>query len=143
MADNPFAVTCLFRLTIGTHELGSFTRCEGLGCFMEMEEILEGGANDRVWQLPTRLRFTPVALSRPLTAQTALIAAWLRLQAHRPARLPGYLVALGPDRAPLAGWVLEGVVPLRWTGPTFDTEQSQAAHETLEIAHNGFGAVPL
>ncbi|MFF2625361.1 phage tail protein [Kitasatospora griseola] len=143
MVDQPFAVSSLFSLSIGTYAMGSFTRCDGLGCFMEMEERVEGGTNGRVWQLPTRLRYPPVVLSRPLTRQTVLIWAWLQQQANIPVRLPGQLVALGPDRRPIVRWLLDGVVPVRWTAPSFDADQSQVARETLEIAHNGFLAVSL
>ncbi|AZQ69904.1 MULTISPECIES: phage tail protein [Streptomyces] len=138
MADQPFAVSSHFQLSIGIHALGSFTACEGLGCAMEVEERVEGGTNGHVWQLPTRLRYTNVVLSRPLTRETVLVWAWMQQQMVEPMRLPGQLVALGPDRRPLVRWLLDGVLPVRWSGPGFDVEQSQAARETLEIAHNGF-----
>ncbi|MGW7578589.1 phage tail protein [Streptomyces sp. NPDC054765] len=138
MLDQPFAVSSLFQLSIGMHALGSFTSCEGLGCTMEVEERVEGGMNGHVWQLPTRLRYTNIVLTRPLTQQTTLIWAWMQQQVQEPVRLPGQLIALGPDRRPLVRWLLDGVLPVRWNGPAFDTEQSQPARETLEITHNGF-----
>ncbi|WP_372412158.1 phage tail protein [Streptomyces luteireticuli] len=136
-----FAVSCLFTLSIGSHDLGSFTSCEGLGCYSEVEERREGGLPNAVHQLPGRLRYTNLTLSRPLTRQTTLIWLWLQQvsqPAAHPVRLPGSLVALGPDRHPLVRWALEGVLPVRWSGPSFSADQAQAANETLEIAHNGF-----
>ncbi|REK86230.1 phage tail protein [Streptomyces inhibens] len=138
MPDQPFAVSSMFQLSIGPHALGAFSSCDGLGCSMDVEERVEGGMNGRVWHLPTRLRYSNVVLSRPLTRQTTLVWAWLQLQVNEPVRMPGQLVALGPDRKPLVRWLLDGVLPVRWSGPSFDTEQSQVARETLEIAHNGF-----
>ncbi|GHC44393.1 phage tail protein [Streptomyces cinnamoneus] len=138
MPDQPFAVSSLFQLSIGDHAMGSFTSCEGLGCAMDVEERCEGGANGHVWHLPTRLRYSNIVLSRPLSRQTTLVWDWLRRQVHEPARMPGRLVVLGPDRKPLVTWLLDGVLPVRWTGPSLDAEQSQPARETLELAHNGF-----
>ncbi|WP_330333771.1 phage tail protein [Streptomyces sp. NBC_00536] len=143
MLDQPFAISSHFQLSIGMHALGSFTSCDGLGCTMEVEERVEGGMNGHVWHLPTRLRYTNVTLTRPLSQQTVLIWAWLQQQVREPVRLPGQLVALGPDRRPLVRWLLDGVLPVRWSGPAFDVDQSQPARETLEITHNGFLGITL
>jgi phage tail-like protein len=48
--------------------------------------------------------------------------------------------ALDPEGHPLATWNLEGVYPVRWTGPSLDISNNQVASETLELAHNGFRA---
>ncbi|MFJ6775983.1 phage tail protein [Kitasatospora sp. NPDC091257] len=138
MSDQPFAVTSLFQLSIGDHALGSFTSCDGLGCAMDIEERAEGGENGRVWHLPTRLRYTNVVLGRPLNRQTTLVWAWLQLQVLQPVRMRGQIVALGPDRRPLVRWVLDGVLPVRWNGPSFTADVSEPARETLEITHDGF-----
>lgn len=143
MPDQPFAVSSLFQLSIGLNALGSFTSCDGLGCAMDVEERTEGGMNGRVRHLPTRIRYSNVVLSRPLTQETTLVWAWLQLQIHEPVRMPGQLVVLGPDRKPIVRWLLDGVLPVRWSGPSFDTEQSLPARETLEIAHEGFVPIPV
>ncbi len=38
----------------------------------------------------------------------------------------------------VASWGLEGVVPVRWTGPSLTPDQPKIVSETLEIAHHGF-----
>jgi len=35
-------------------------------------------------------------------------------------------------------WALSDVIPVRWTGPSFNSESSKVAVETLELAHHGF-----
>ena len=35
-------------------------------------------------------------------------------------------------------WTLHGVLPVAWSGPTFDNHGSTVAMETLELAHEGF-----
>jgi phage tail-like protein len=141
MISETFAVSSQFQFTIGGFDLGMFTSCDGLACYSEVEERREGGLNDHVWQLPGRLRYQPLVLSLPLTRETVLIWTWLNAVGRPGASrigMPGQLVALGPDRKPLVRWTFFGVVPLRWTGPSFDAEAHQAAKETLEVAHEGF-----
>ncbi|GCE01792.1 phage tail protein [Embleya hyalina] len=143
MHSEPFAVSSLFHISVGDSDLGSFTGCDGLGCVLDSEEHTEGGLNDHVWHLPTRMRYTNVVLTRPLTRQTTLVWLWMRQQIRQPLGLPGQIVALGPDRRPLIRWVLANVLPVRWSGPSFDADQSQPARETLEITHDGFVEVTL
>ncbi|MEV5508645.1 phage tail protein [Streptomyces orinoci] len=138
MTDHPFATSVLFRVTIGSLLLGSFTSCEGLGCEVEYEERQEGGLNGHIWKLPTRIRYSNITLTRPLTRDTTRVWQWVSQQARRPVRVSGEIVALKPDREPLARWVLDGVTPARWQGPSFSAEESRAAMETLELAHHGF-----
>jgi phage tail-like protein len=35
-------------------------------------------------------------------------------------------------------WNIKDAYPVKWTGPDFNTANSQIAVETLEIAHHGF-----
>jgi phage tail-like protein len=46
--------------------------------------------------------------------------------------------ALTPDMKKLVSWSLEGVIPVKWQGPSFSAESPKVAMETLEIAHHGF-----
>ena len=131
--------TIFFTLTIDGESLGYFNGCEGSRSQVEIEHRQEGGNNGFVWQLPSRVTFSTIRLTRPLTPDTAKVAAWIssvttgvtrptaadRGAARR--RFGGR--PLGPDRrAPgeLAGAVAEPGQPGAW--PT----------EVLEITHHGF-----
>ena len=39
---------------------------------------------------------------------------------------------------PVLHWELTDVVPVRWTGPSLNSDSSKVAAETLELAHHGF-----
>ncbi|MCJ8505890.1 phage tail protein [Kocuria flava] len=142
LEDINTAVSMRYVVLLDSADLGSFTTCEGLGCEVVMETREEGGNNDFVWQLPTRLRYSNITLTRPLGPDTTKIAAWFAALAtgHRP--LTGMIEAQRADGTKIASWLLNDVVPVRWKGPSFDPDQPKVLVETLEIAHHGFAAEP-
>ncbi|MFC8534613.1 phage tail protein [Streptomyces sp. SID9727] len=137
MTDNIFATSVFFKLTIGGSDLGAFHTCSGLGAEVEIEQYAEGGNNGYTWQLPGRITWTNITLTRPVTADTLKIARWLNETTQRVERKDGEIVALRPNLTRIVSWQIQGIVPVRWQGPSFDPASSQAAVETLEIAHEG------
>ncbi|MER7848978.1 phage tail protein [Kitasatospora sp. NPDC096077] len=137
MTDNIFASSVFFSLTIGGNDLGEFTTCSGLGAQVEIEQYAEGGNNGFSWQLPGRITWTNITLTRAVTADTLKIARWLNEIVRKVEPKDGEIVALRPDLSRIVGWQVLGIVPVRWEGPSFDPSNSQAAVETLEIAHAG------
>jgi phage tail-like protein len=135
--DTIVASSVFFRLAIGGNDLGAFHTCSGLGAQVEVEQYAEGGNNGFAWQLPSRITWSNITLTRPVTADTAKIARWLDELVRRVEPKNGEIVALRPNLTPIARWQVLGIVPVRWEGPSFDPSQSQAATETLEVAHAG------
>ncbi|MER5501017.1 MULTISPECIES: phage tail protein [unclassified Streptomyces] len=137
MTDNIFATSVFFKLVIGGNDLGAFHTCSGLGAEVELEQYAEGGNNGFTWQLPGRITWTNITLTRPVTADTLKITRWLNDTIQRVERKDGEIVALRPDLSRIISWQVQGIVPVRWQGPSFDPASSQPAIETLEIAHEG------
>ncbi|MER8103065.1 phage tail protein [Kitasatospora sp. NPDC059811] len=137
MTDNIFATSVFFKLTIGGNDLGEFTTCSGLGAEVEIHQYAEGGNNGFSWQLPGRITWSNITLTRAVTADTVKIARWLDETVRRVQPKNGEIVALRPDLSPIVSWQVLGIVPVRWQGPSFDPANSQAAMESLEIAHAG------
>ncbi|MEU9703140.1 phage tail protein [Streptomyces sp. NPDC047981] len=137
MTDSIVATSVFFRLAIGGNDLGAFHTCSGLGAQVEVEQYAEGGNNGFAWQLPGRITWSNITLTRPVTADTLKIARWLDEIVQRVEPKDGEIVALKPDLSRIVGWQVQGIVPVRWEGPSFDPANSQAAIETLEIAHEG------
>jgi phage tail-like protein len=140
MPSRIIASTVFFRLSIGGDDLGAFHTCAGIGARIEVEQFTEGGNNGFVWQLPSRITWSNITLSRPVTADTTKVARWLEQIIHKVERKDGEIVALQPNLTPIARWQMLGIVPVNWQGPSFDPGQSQPAVETLEIAHQGLRA---
>jgi phage tail-like protein len=118
--------------------LGAFSSCDGLGCEFVMEQREEGGNNGMVWQLPTRIKYSNIKLSRPVTEASSQITRWFASLASGIERKTATIEARTLEGKVIASWSLEGVVPVRWSGPQLSPDSPKVATETLELAHHGF-----
>ncbi|MFJ8160197.1 phage tail protein [Streptomyces sp. NPDC096136] len=130
--------TIWFTLTIDGESLGDFNGCEGLSSQVEVEHRQEGGNNGFVWHLPTRVTFSTIRLTRPLTPDTAKVAKWISSVQTGIKRPTAQIAALRADGSLVARWGLIDVLPVSWQGPTLDPANPAVATEVLEIAHHGF-----
>jgi phage tail-like protein len=136
--EQEIGVAVCFVVKIDDESLGSFNSCDGLGCEMVMEQREEGGHNSAVWQLPTRLKFSNVKLSRPVTQDSVKVLQWFASMASGVKRKTATIEARTLYGDVVAKWGLIDVVPVRWTGPSLSAESPKVATETLELAHHGF-----
>ena len=77
LQDVDTAISVCFVVKIDDASLGTFSSCEGMGAEVVMEAREEGGNNVYIWQLPSRLKYSNIKLTRPLGAETSKIAAWV------------------------------------------------------------------
>ena len=139
MADRgDLAFAIYFDVEVGGQDLGGWTKCEGLGCEVVLEQREEGGNNLFVHQLPVRFKYTNIKLTRPLDKDSANVAEWFGTMKGSLKRTTGHITALTAELNPMASWHLSGVIPVRWQGPSFNAESAKMATETLELAHHGF-----
>ncbi|MGH9077297.1 MAG: phage tail protein [Acidimicrobiales bacterium] len=125
-------------LVVDTVDFGLFTSCEGLACDVEVTKRPEGGNNAYVPQLPGRITYPNIKLTRMLDSTSSKIAAWVSSMATSPKRSNVTLAALSFSGTTLASWTLIEAFPVRWTGPSFNVGQLAGATETIELAHHGF-----
>jgi len=137
MADEE-AVAVNFTVKIDGQSLGAFTSCDGLGCEFVMETREEGGNNGVIWQLPSRIKYSNVKLSRVVAKDSANIMKWFAGMAKGIKRTTATIQARTLDGTVIAQWQLVDVVPVRWTGPQMAADSTKPATETLEFAHHGF-----
>lgn len=142
MADTEEAVAVCFVVKLDDQNLGAFSSCDGLGCEFVIEQHEEGGNNGMVWQLPTRIKYSNVKLSRPVTKDSAKITGWFAGMAGGVTRKTATIEARTLEGTVIASWSLEGVVPVRWSGPQLSADSPKVATETLELAHHGFLSPP-
>ncbi|UZJ33570.1 phage tail protein [Streptomyces endophytica] len=127
-----------FTLSIDGESLGYFNGCDGLSSQVETEQRQEGGNNGFVWQLPTRVTFSTIRLTRPLTPDTTKVAKWISSVQTGIERPTAQITALRADGSEVARWGLIDVLPVSWQGPALDPASPAVATEVLEIAHHGF-----
>lgn len=132
-------VSVYVQLVVDSTDFGSFTQCEGLSCDIEVTKRPEGGNNAFVPQLPGRITYPTIKLSRPLDSDSSKIASWVSSMATSPKRSSVELKAMAADgKTTLASWTLLQAFPVRWSGPSFNVGQPSVLIETLELAHHGF-----
>jgi phage tail-like protein len=138
MAGVEEAVAVCFVVKIDDESLGAFNSCDGLGCEFVMELREEGGNNGHIWQLPSRMKYSNVKLSRPVTKDSAKITKWFAGMAGGIRRKTATIEARTLQGTVITRWSLVDVVPVRWSGPQLTAESPKVAIETLELAHHGF-----
>jgi phage tail-like protein len=116
--------------------LGRFRECTGLAAEIEVKDYNEGGVNDFVHKLPTRMKYPNLVLKRGVTYEDALLA-WLWTVQHKVVRGPVKVSLMGPNGAAVRSWVFRDAYPVKWTGPNLNAGSNQIATETLEIVHTG------
>jgi phage tail-like protein len=122
----------------GGYDLGRFISCEGLSLEIQTEDREEGGNNAFVWKLPLRVKYSNVKFTRPVGPESSKVVKWFAELATGVKRTTAEITALTPDSKPIVSWKLDGVIPVKWQGPSFSAESPKVATETLEIAHHGF-----
>jgi phage tail-like protein len=119
-------------------DLGSWTKCEGLTVEYEIQEVKEGGNNEYIHRFPGRIKHQNLKLTRPIDQDTQKVADWLASVASDPRRSTAEIAILDGGGGTVAKWRLQGIYPVRWSGPTLDTGTNAVALEVLELVHNGF-----
>ena len=116
--------------------IGRFRECTGLAAEIEVKEYSEGGVNDRVHKLPTRMKYPNLVLKRGVTYEDALLR-WLWKTQRETQRIAVTVSLIGPDGEDVRSWSFQDAFPIKWTGPNLNASSNQIATEALEIVHGG------
>jgi phage tail-like protein len=139
MPDLDTAQSVRFRVKIdGGNDLGDWSKCDGLSVEYDVFEYKEGGENSFTHRIPGRVKYQNVKLTRPINKNSKQVADWIASLKRNVRRQTAEISALDPLGEAIVTWNLEGIYPVRWSGPSLDIGANQVAMETLEIAHNGF-----
>ena len=125
-----------FKLSIDHQEVGYFTEVSGLTAEIETFSYNEGGRNDRVHKLPTRVKHSNLVLKRGVS-KTKDLEAWLHDSYMGPTRKTVSVTMVNEAGESMRGWSFSGAFPVKWTGPNFNAGQATAAVEAIEIVHEG------
>lgn len=145
-----------FRLELGSLQAAGFTECSGLQIEVKVFEYKEGGRNSHGLKFPEQGEVGNITLKRGITtgpASEALfawqqdVAAGSFDEAANPNRRPSNsdqdidnrvaIVLLDEKGEEVKRWRLFRPFPVKWTGPELKAGESEAAIESLELAHEG------
>ena len=124
------------KLTPKSTPLGYFTEVSGLSSELEVMTYNEGGKNDGVHKLPTRMKHPNLVLKRGVTTVKDL-QEWAQDSFAGPQRKEITLTMYNEQLEKIRIWSFKNAYPVKWTGPTFNAGQNAMATEVIEIAHDG------
>jgi phage tail-like protein len=127
-----------FKVQIDNCPLGTFAKCEGLKATYAVKSYEEGGQNGFVHQLPGRLSYENITLTRGVNSESLGLAAWFASYQSMVKRSTGRITVLDPNGAEVITWSLMGVFPVTWSAGAVEAGATGVLIETLVIAHEGF-----
>ena len=125
-----------FKVQLPGVDLGRFRECTGLAAEIEVKDYNEGGVNDRVHKLPTRMKYPNLVLKRGVTTVKDL-QQWAQESFMGPDRKEITLTMYNEQLEKIRIWSFKNAYPVKWTGPSFNAAQNTVATEVIEIAHDG------
>jgi phage tail-like protein len=127
-----------FKVIVDSLPLGNFSKCEGLKASYEMKAYEEGGQNGFVHQLPGRIKYENITLTRPIDEQSKGVAAWFASFRIGVKRGHAQIAVLDAADEEVMNWTLSGVVPVSWSAGAVDVSANGVVTETLVLSHEGF-----
>lgn len=118
----------------------TFSECGGLQVETEIFEWEEGGENGFKHRLPGRTKYSNLVLKRGIA--THKLWEWYHdLIGGKIERRTLAVILYGYTGMPEVRWNIEEAIPVKWAGPSFKSGATEAAVETMELAHHGFKRV--
>ena len=147
------APTYLFSVEVSGLIVGLFTECSGIGGQRSVEEVQEGGVNDKVHMLAGPMKFDHIILKRGLSVSRVLWDWFLTGMYDFGVKRVNMSITQGAaGMSPLAmitsmigsgygvakRWNIEKAFPVSWKISDLDVNNtSSVVIETLEIAYEG------
>lgn len=130
--------SCRFYVMIDSTPQAVFTELSGLQVETEVMDYAEGGNNGFVHRLPGRTKVSNITLKRGITRSNELFAWYLKVAGgHQFDRHNVTVVMYDTAGKELMRWNFLQAYPVKWIGPQLSAGSTNAAVETLELAHAG------
>ncbi|MGD9932229.1 MAG: phage tail protein [Dehalococcoidia bacterium] len=112
-----------------------FSEVSGLEAKMEVEEYKEGGLNGFTWKFPGRVSFTNVTLKWG-TQYSSALWDWYEtfVKSERKERRSVDIIQFDASHVEKRRWTLERAFPVKWSGPAFNSANTQIPVESIELA---------
>lgn len=106
---------------------------------MDPIKITEGGQNQFIHKLPNRVDVGTVTLKHGFTQQRHMLEWYLQvLKGDITAATRIVVISLyTTDRSLIMTMILSGAYPIKWTGPSLQTDGNSVALDEVELAFHG------
>jgi len=137
-----------FVVAVNGAPYGVFTECDLPVIEWDIKEVVEGGLNSYIHQLPGRRKLTKFTLKSGIG--TNLMISWyIATMAEQFNLVPGMglrrmvtIILLNALKIPVMTWNIENAFPVKWSGPQLKTSENSIAIQTLEFAGGNITVVP-
>ena len=126
-----------FKVEIDGITQAGFAECTGFGSNNDPFVYREGTVRATVRKLPGLTKYNNLVLKFGLTDSRELVDWYGDVTKGKIVRKNGSIVVMDLDGVEKARWNFFQAWPTKWDGPDFNAEGTDAAIETLEIAHEG------
>lgn len=119
----------------------SFQEVTGIGPEIETENVVEGGENRFVHQLPKAVKHPKLVLKRGIAEMNSPLVGWCIsiLEGDFSAPIePKELevMLLNENGDPLRAWYFANAYPVHWEFDSFNSTKNEVAIETIELSYN-------
>jgi phage tail-like protein len=120
----------------GKAQVGFFTQVQGVSAQVDVLEYPEGGRNDMIHKLPSRIKQGNITLKRGMTKENALLA-WVQKSVVKAEPTNMSLTLYDSTGKKIQAWSFAQAYPVKWTASDANSGGNEIMTETLEIAHSG------
>lgn len=117
--------------------LAGFAECTGLEMQLETDDYHEGGNNGLVLKFPKRVKYGEITLKRGVTRRTDLFDWCAGFAQGMGKRKDGVITLRDASHRPFMVWSFRRALPVKWSGPSLNAQQSSVAMESLTLVHEG------
>ena len=114
-----------------------FTEISGLNVEVMVQDYEEGGVNTHVHRLPGRVKVSDITLKNGVTISNELWEWYKKILQGQFERRNVSIIMVDQEGTERQRWSFIDALPVKWTGPELKAGQSQAAIQSLQLAHKG------
>lgn len=129
-----------FQVIVDGIYLAAFTEFQMPDLTVETLPVTEGGQNTFVHKLPVRLDVGPAVMKQGITADLSLLEWYMQVVNGNitGAMRQVSVIMFSPLSIPILTFSFRDAYPIKWVGPSLNTEQNSVALEELHFVHHGF-----
>ncbi len=118
----------------------SFQEVSGIGPEIQTEDVIEGGVNTYVHQLPKSVKHPKLVLKRGIASNDSELVGWCKEVLEKfsiPIKTKEVYVQLLNEKGdPIREWSFCNAYPVSWEIESFESTKNNVAIEKIELSYN-------